>query len=41
MIIYSTELSYSAVLSTVSVDGKVRQKLGLQNGDVREPAWSP
>jgi TolB protein len=25
----------------VSSDGKVKQKLSVQAGDVREPAWAP
>jgi TolB protein len=29
------------VLASVSSDGRVRQLLKLQEGDVREPAWSP
>jgi len=29
------------VLASVSSDGRVRQTLKLQEGDVREPAWSP
>lgn len=41
MIIYATEDNYRGVLSAVSVDGRARQRLRLQTGDVREPAWSP
>jgi TolB protein len=29
------------VLYAVSADGRVRQRLVLADGDVREPAWSP
>jgi TolB protein len=29
------------VLYAVSADGRVRQRLVLSDGDVREPAWSP
>jgi TolB protein len=41
MIIYATEEKYRGVLSAVSVDGRARQRLSLQKGDVREPVWSP
>jgi TolB protein len=29
------------VLSAVSLDGLVRFRMPLRQGDVREPAWSP
>ncbi|MCW9025095.1 MAG: Tol-Pal system beta propeller repeat protein TolB [Gammaproteobacteria bacterium] len=41
MIIYATEDNYNGVLAAVSVDGRAHQRLSLQSGDVREPAWSP
>jgi len=41
MIIYATEDKYRGVLAAVSVDGRAQQRLRLQQGDVREPAWSP
>jgi TolB protein len=41
MIIYATEYRGRGVLSAVSADGQVRQRLSLQSGDVREPVWSP
>jgi TolB protein len=41
MIIYATEDNYRGVLAAVSVDGRAQQRLRLQTGDVREPAWSP
>lgn len=41
MIIYATDENNRGVLEVVSVDGKVHQRLSLQQGDVREPAWSP
>ena len=41
MILYATREGPRGVLSAVSVDGNVRQRLILSEGDVREPAWSP
>lgn len=41
MILYATQQSNSGVLSAVSADGRVKQVLRFQKGDVREPAWSP
>ncbi len=41
MIIYATEMGNRGILSAVSVDGRVHQRLRLQEGDAREPAWSP
>ena len=41
MIIYATRAGNREVLSAVSVDGRFRQRLSLQAGDVREPVWSP
>jgi len=41
MILYATREGGKGVLSAVSADGNVRQRLILSDGDVREPAWSP
>jgi TolB protein len=41
MILYATERGGHGVLASVSSDGRVRQLLKFQEGDVREPAWSP
>ena len=41
MILYATREDSRGVLSAVSTDGNVRQRLILTEGDVREPAWSP
>jgi TolB protein len=41
MILYATREGQRGVLSAVSADGNVRQRLILSEGDVREPAWSP
>ena len=40
-ILYATESRGRGVLAAVSEDGRVRQELVLQEGEVREPAWSP
>jgi TolB protein len=40
-LLYATEFGGRGVLAAVSVDGRVRQRLALTDGDVREPAWSP
>jgi TolB protein len=41
MIIYATKEGTKGFLSVVSVDGRVRQRLVLEGGQAREPAWSP
>lgn len=41
MLIYASEVRNQGVLEAVTVEGRGRQRLGLQTGDVREPAWSP
>ncbi len=41
MIIYATEAGSRGVLAAVSSDGRIRQRLSVQKGDVREPVWSP
>ncbi len=41
MILYASREGGRGVLSAVSADGSVRQRLVLSEGDVREPAWSP
>jgi TolB protein len=41
MIIYATEVRGRGVLASVSADGRVRQMYKFEEGDVREPAWSP
>lgn len=41
MILYATSAAGAGTLAGVSTDGRVRQELATQQGDVREPAWSP
>ena len=41
MIIYATTRGRGTELAAVSADGRVHQRLGLQEGDVREPEWGP
>ena len=41
MILYATIDGASSVLSAVSPDGRMHQRLAVQTGGVREPAWSP
>jgi TolB protein len=41
IILYATEVKGRGVLASVSADGRVRQLYRLEEGDVREPAWSP
>lgn len=41
MVLYKTEQGYEPALVVASSDGRIRTRLELVNGDVREPAWSP
>ncbi len=42
MIIYATEYASRGVLAAVSLDGRVQQRILLQEaGDAREPVWGP
>ena len=41
MVLYATELDFQPALLVASADGRVRTRLTLIKGDVREPAWSP
>jgi len=40
-IMYATESGRRGTLAVVSVDGRIRQSLTTQAGDVREPTWGP
>ncbi|WP_313953439.1 Tol-Pal system beta propeller repeat protein TolB [Accumulibacter sp.] len=41
MILIATESGGRGVLSAVSIDGRIKQRLSISAGDVREPAWGP
>jgi len=41
LIIYATDVNGKGMLSVVSADGRVKQRLSEAGGDVREPAWGP
>jgi len=41
MILYATDVEMRGVLAAVSSDGRVKQRLSVQAGDVREPSWGP
>ena len=41
MILIATEVGGRGVLSAVSSDGRIKQRLTVAAGDVREPAWGP
>lgn len=40
-IMYATESGRRGSLAVVSVDGRVRHRLTVQAGDIREPTWGP
>ena len=40
-ILFESKAGGRGSLGSVSVDGRIKQKLTSQNGDVREPAWGP
>lgn len=41
MLLYAASEGTRGVLWAVSADGRVRQRLGFADGDVREPVWGP
>ncbi len=41
MVLFATREGERGVLAAISADGRVRQRLVMSQGDVREPAWSP
>ena len=40
-LVYATESGRRGTLGVVSVDGRVKQRLSPQAGDIREPSWGP
>jgi len=41
LILFATESQGRGILATVSSDGRVKQKMIPQQGDIREPMWGP
>ena len=41
MVIYGTQVAGREVLAAVSIDGSVSQRISIDTGSLREPAWSP
>jgi TolB protein len=41
LVLFATESNGRGILSTVSSDGRVKQKMTPQLGDIREPTWGP
>ena len=41
LLIYASQIQGREALMTTTLDGKVKARLNGQNGDIREPDWSP
>jgi TolB protein len=41
MILYASKIGARGILAAVSSDGRIKQRLTVDAGDVREPAWGP
>ena len=41
MIVFATEIGGRGVLSAISADGRIKQRLSVTGGDIREPSWGP
>jgi TolB protein len=41
LVLFATESHGRGILATVSSDGRVKQKMTPQQGDIREPTWGP
>ncbi len=41
ILLYASEVNGRGILAAVSSDGRVKQRISVESGDVREPAWGP
>jgi TolB protein len=41
LIMYATKQGGREALMTTTLDGRIKARLGAQNGDIREPQWGP
>ncbi len=41
LVLFATEVQGRGILATVSSDGRVKQRMTPQQGDIREPTWGP
>ncbi|HVY05127.1 MAG TPA: Tol-Pal system beta propeller repeat protein TolB [Burkholderiales bacterium] len=41
MVLYASEVKGRGILAAVSSDGRIKQRITAQSGDIREPAWGP
>jgi TolB protein len=41
LVLFATEVHGRGILATVSSDGRVKEKMTPQSGDIREPTWGP
>lgn len=41
LVLFATEVQGRGILATVSSDGRVKQRMFPQDGDIREPTWGP
>jgi TolB protein len=41
MVLYASEVKSRGILAAVSSDGRIKQRITAQSGDIREPAWGP
>jgi len=41
IVLFATESNGHGILETVSSDGRVKQKMSPQSGDILDPMWGP
>lgn len=41
VVVYASKYGARGVLGFVSIDGRIRWRMPIPNGDVQEPTWSP